>query len=43
VDDGELRSFNDPANKAFLASIQRGEVRHILGLFILCFKKTNND
>jgi UBX domain-containing protein 1 len=25
VDDGELRSFNDPANKAFLASIQRGE------------------
>ena len=25
VDDNELRSYNDPANKLFLASIQRGE------------------
>lgn len=25
MDDGDLRSYNDPANKTFLASIQRGE------------------
>jgi len=37
INDGALRSYNDPQNKEFLADIQEGHVKGFIPVFVLIF------